>query len=238
VGPQGVLPHGAAPAGWHQWCTIGPSGSVWPAVGTWHPGTLGPCGHHGPLAPSSKCWGAPLGPIGCDHVVPQWLAVTSGVHKGPSGSVCWVGSGAWQRYWPLWVVWVVCPKQWVLVCPSGPQGVHPCVATSDNYHQWGTPGQSGSVGPLGGRGCTGHSWPMAATMGGGAKVAGVWGTQGGSRSKHYRGDSRAMHVLVLRPGLVPGLSLSRCLLSRPGVGSSSEPWQIRFIVQLNLGRLY
>ena len=52
------------------------------------------------------CWLPPVG-----HANPKWQFVAMG------------GSWAQQRCWLPWPLWVVCPRQWVLGGPNGPQGV-------------------------------------------------------------------------------------------------------------------
>ena len=48
-----------------------------------HSSTTGYCGHHGWLAPSSGCWGDPVGLRGCGQVALHLLAATNGAHQGP-----------------------------------------------------------------------------------------------------------------------------------------------------------
>ena len=172
-GPQGVGTCAATSASCHQWCALGPSGSVWP---------LGGCGQqlHCWLLwppwvdpPKQQVLGSPTSTQRSPHVVLPLLAPTSGVCQAQM-VVCghWGGCGQQLHCWLLWQLWVIPPMQQVLGGPIWVQGVLPSCATSACSHQWGVPGPNGSVWPPGGRG-TAALLALVAAMGGLPNAAGA-----------------------------------------------------------------
>jgi len=73
--PHVVLPPLAATSGVHK-------GQMAVCVAQGAGGAAGSCGHHGWLAPSSRCWGIVVRPNGYSHVVLALLAATNGAHQG------------------------------------------------------------------------------------------------------------------------------------------------------------
>ena len=124
-----------------------------------HRGTAGSPGHHGWFAPSSRCWGAPVRPIGCNYVVPPQVSATSGVHQAQ-----------------------------MAVCGHQGAGVCRCTTGYCVHHGWWSQSSRCLGNPMGPRGCDHVVFTLlSATSGAHQTQVAVWGPLRGQPYPQRRG---------------------------------------------------